>query len=364
MYDYSDRIESFRDEKVRLPKKLKDKLYNHRDANRDRLVSRLPKEIDGVRLSRSSFRPQGSMAVNTVIQTKFKYEEYDIDDGLVLSKDELVKDGKEISSNEIRELVLESSKDARFAKQPVLVTNAVRVFYKEDDEERHHMDIPIYRSYEDSSGVEVRELAGEDGWIESDPTRVNIWFQDLIKDRNSQTDGWGSQLRHLIQLLKRFCRSRNDWDMPSGMKLTMLVAECQPVYGERIDEVFRSLLENLQNRLSWNMVIKNLAHPDQPELTRTYADDNVQELRDRINDALDEIAKLDLQENDNEQTARKAWDWVFQSDGYFKEYDKQLRMAERVEIINSGKARTTGLGVISATEGLANIPHRFYGEEF
>ncbi len=41
MFDYSDRIESFRDQKVRLPSDFEGKLLAHRKANRDRLISRL-----------------------------------------------------------------------------------------------------------------------------------------------------------------------------------------------------------------------------------------------------------------------------------------------------------------------------------
>ncbi|MDQ8184264.1 hypothetical protein QEH53_01665 [Pelagicoccus sp. SDUM812002] len=104
------------------------------------------------------------MAVDTIIRTKFKYEEYDIDDGLVLWRDDLVdENGAEVSSDQVRKIVLKALKDKRFVKQPKLVTNAVRVFYKEEDEERHHIDIPIYRKFEDKDGRTIRELAGEDG---------------------------------------------------------------------------------------------------------------------------------------------------------------------------------------------------------
>ncbi|WP_309021377.1 cyclic GMP-AMP synthase DncV-like nucleotidyltransferase [Pelagicoccus sp. SDUM812002] len=164
MFDYSKQIESFRDKKVRLGSDLKQKLYDHRKANRDRLINRLPGYIEDLRISSGSFKPQGSMAVDTIIRTKFKYEEYDIDDGLVLWRDDLVdENGAEVSSDQVRKIVLKALKDKRFVKQPKLVTNAVRVFYKEEDEERHHIDIPIYRKFEDKDGRTIRELAGEDG---------------------------------------------------------------------------------------------------------------------------------------------------------------------------------------------------------
>lgn len=366
MFDYSAQIESFRDKKVRLGGELKQKLYDHRKANRDRLISRLPNRIEDVRISPSSFKPQGSMAVDTIIQSKFKYQEYDIDDGLVLWRADLAdSNGKELTSDEVRSHVLKCLKDKRFVKQPKLVTNAVRVFYKEEDEERHHIDIPIYRKSEEEDGEIVRELASEDGWVLSDPTQVNIWFSNKVEDLNCETEGRGTQFRRLIQLLKQFCRSRDNWDMPSGMKLTMLVAECLPSFNTRIDCAFRELLEKLQHRLSYDKVIRNLAHPDRPALTRTTSDSNVEELEDKIADALSELSNLDKPENENEKAARSAWDWIFKSDGYFREYDeKQARLAAKVELINSGKAETSAAGVIVASGGIPNTPHRFYSEKY
>jgi len=366
MYNYSKQIESFRDKKVRLGSGLKQKLYDHRKSNRDRLASRLPNRIEGLRISDASFKPQGSMAVDTIIQSKFKYQEYDIDDGLVLWRDDLVdEDGIELTSDEVRQHVLSALKDKRFVKQPKLATNAVRVFYKEEDEERHHIEIPIYRKFEDECGDITRELASSEGWLSSDPTQVNDWFNKKIEGLNKERESKGTQFRRLLQLLKRFCRSRDNWDMPSGIKLTMLVAECQPQHKDRIDEVFRELLQALQNRLRYNKVVRNLAHPEKPELTRTVSDANIEELEAKIEEALEQLSTLDDTDNQNERSARSAWDWIFKSDGFFREYDeKQSRLAEKAELINSGNASTTACGVIAATGSVANPPHRFYGEAY
>lgn len=371
MFDYSLQILAFREEKVRLPKGFKDKLFGHRDANRERLISRLPASIPGLSISQSSFKPQGSSAVGTIVQTKFVYEEYDIDDGLVLWRDELVdEDGAELSSDEVRARVLEVLKDGRFVKQPKLVSNAVRVFYKEEDDERHHVDFPVYRKYENGDRVVVRELAGEAGWIPSDPTQVNHWFNNEVRIRNEQIAGKGTQLRHLIQLLKRFCRSRYGWDMPNGMKLTMLVAECQPAHHERLDLTFRRLLEELQDRLESNMTVCNLANPDRPPLTRGLADENMQSLLEKCGEALDKLSVLDSSANQNCKSAREAWDWIFQSDGFFADLDKKVErdatardLEEKASLITSGIARTSQSGIIGGV-GTANAAHSFYGDAF
>lgn len=192
---------------------------------------------------------------------------------------------------------------------------------------------PIYRKWINGDDEIVRELANEDDWIESDPTQVNSWFKGIVEDRNSETDGWGTQFRNLVQLLKRFCRSRKDWlDMlPNGMKLTMLVSECQPDHDSRIDLVFRNLLENIDDRLGKSKIIRNLAHPDQPMITRGDNDANVQALSDKIVEAIEEMETLDDQDNDNLGAARQVWDWIFKSDGYFKEYDESVKEMALVE---------------------------------
>jgi len=369
MFDYSERIEKFRQEKVRLSSVFLKDLLAHRNANRDRLKSRLPDQIPGVTITDSDFKPQGSVAVRAVIQTKFSEEEYDIDDGLVLEKDELVDaHGNALTASEVKERVRHALQDDRFLKQPEVHHNCVRVFYAEEDEERHHVDFAIYRRF--YVGEEkIRELSGENGWVRSDPTQVNAWFHDTVQHHNQSRDGWGTQFRHLIHLLKRFCRSRRVWDLPNGMKLTMLVAECQPNYGDRIDEVFRDLLQRLDLRLANSKIISNLAHSDRPALTRSSADQNVIELHNRIKDALKQLDTLDSATANTADSAREVWDWIFQSDGYFEELDeqwekskaKEAALREKAALIGAG-ARTSPAGVLGFV-GMPNLPHRFYGDQ-
>jgi hypothetical protein len=365
MYDYADRIEAFRHQKVRLSSEFLDKLLAHRQSNRDRLISRLPDEIPGVTLGQSSFKPQGSVAMQTVIQTKYLDDEYDIDDGLVLWRHQLVdKEGKELSAVDVKEKVRNALKDGRFSRQPKICTNCVRVFYADTDEEKHHVDFPAYRKWEDENGDEQRELAGDKDWVESDPTQVNVWFNDTVESRNDSVAGRGTQFRQLIQLLKRFCRSRPDteWDMPNGMKLTMLVHECQPAYNTKIDVAFRDLLTALESRLMRSKRILNLAHPDRPLITKSDNDPNVVELLDHTQEALAQLKELDKSENNNMDAARVAWDWIFRSDGFFKEYDDEKKDQEKNNAQNAQDGAYnsgTKLARLGQTAlSIFNVPHR------
>lgn len=323
MYDYSKQIAAFLSEKVKLSQTFKEKLYSHRSANRSRLISRLPNHIEDVSISTNSFKPQGSMAMGTIIQTFFAEEEYDIDDGLILAKADL-KDwrGNEISAVKIKETLQKALKDERFKKQPIICRNCVRVFYAEEDVEKHHVDFPVYRKFKAADGNEVQELASEKAWITSNPTQVNKWFEDRVIEHNKETAGKGTQLRELVQLLKRFARSRSSWDLPNGMKLTMLVEECQPAYNARLDNAFRNLLKKLKTRLLQTKIIRNRAHPSKPQITRSSSDQNVTSLLEKVNEGLEKLDMLDQRECKRED-ARKAWDHLFKSGGFFESWDKE-----------------------------------------
>lgn len=367
MYDYSERIEAFRNQKVRLSAEFREKLLTHRKANRDRLIARLPDFINGVSISEYDFKPQGSFAMGTIIQTRFVDEEYDIDDGLVLWRDDLVdENGVELTAQQVKVKVRDALKDDRFSRQPKICGNCVRVFYADEDEEKHHVDFPVYRRYFDANGNKLRELAGENGWVVSDPTQVNNWMDGEVEGRNKKTAGWGTQFRHLIQLLKRFCRSRSDWDLPNGMKLTMLVAECQPTFDIRIDVAFGELLQKLNYRLTWNKVIRNLADPAQPAITRTASDQNIIDLQSRISEALDQLATLDRSDANNVDSARSVWDWIFKSDGFFAEFDRERKDAEKAKalmakaVLVGHGARTSPLGTLGML-GVGNPGHSFHG---
>lgn len=312
--------------------------------------------------------------MDTVIQTRFISEEYDIDYGIIIRRWQLVnKDGSEMTPQQAKELIRDVLKDERFSRQPRIKNNCVRVFYADEDDYKHHVDFPVYREFEDDNGNTVRELAGETGWVVSNPTRVNEWLEDLVAEKNEMRTGAGTQMRRMMKLLKRFCRSRSDWDIPNGMKLTMLVAECAQ-YREREDEAFHTLLTNLKARLTWNLVIENLADESFPKskLTQTAQDQNVINLREKIGEALDEL-KILFDSSCKTEDARRAWDWVFQSDGFFKELEDEAKaeakrqdLLAKASLINSGTAATTSTGRITAAVagGIPNLAHSFHGEDF
>jgi hypothetical protein len=364
MYNYNEQIQAYESDCVNLPQAIKDKLRDHREANRNRLKQNRPDEI---RLGEDHFIPQGSMAINTTVQEA--ENAYDIDDGVWFHAEDLKKsNGTDLTSKETQEMVRDALEDSKFNKQPEIHHNCVRVFYAEG----HHVDVPAFRKFDADTDKERQELAGADGFAASDPTEINIWFENRVETLNGQREGAGSQMRVMVRLLKRFARSRGDeWDMPNGLKLTMLVDECFQTGYVRDDEAFYWLLAKLQTRLVVSLEVENRAQTKSPrdKLTKTTSDSNMVELRKRVGEAVTQLYVLH-QSDCTKAKARAAWDWVFQSDGFFEAYDKDAKQAMELfansALVRAGVAGTNQAGrIVSLGTGVAaaNMPHRFYGEQ-
>lgn len=146
--------------------------------------------------------------------------DYDIDDGAVFLRDDLKGDrGGDMSPREARDMVRDALNDGSFSSPPETKKNCVRVQYQVG----YHVDIPVYREYEDDTGKMVLELASSE-WRESDPQEITTWFNDAVIE-NSPDANNGRQMRRIVCLLKMFARSRKSWKLPSGLILSVLVDE-------------------------------------------------------------------------------------------------------------------------------------------
>lgn len=314
--NFHRQIQAYEDQKVNLSEAVRQDLYAKREANRNRLKVNLPE-----RIKIKDFIAQGSMAIRTTVQEADG--NYDIDDGVAFYAETLkgaIIGFFDLDSDEVREMVCEALKDDKFSKQPEIIGNCVRVYYAEG----YHVDVPSFRVNDAGTSEESQELAGKDGWRSSDPTQINVWFEARVQKLNFIQEDSGSQFRRTVRLLKRFARSRgNKWNMPNGLKLTMLADECFERSAERDDKAFYFLLENMNQRLNANLVVYNRAQnrSERNELTKTESDDNMVELRQHIAEALRRLAVL-LDEHATHENVREAWEWVFQSNGFFRDFER------------------------------------------
>ena len=224
MVNCSRELEKYWDEKVKLPQDKYSELMRKRDLQIEKLKANL--KVDNF-AQPVEFINQGSYAMKTLIQHD---GEYDIDVGVVFNKEDLETNNKPLPSS-IKYHIGQKLKDERFVKLPSVMKNCVRVNYKEN----YHIDMPVFRK----NGT-VIELATNKGWESSNPQNINRWFANEKASK--------PHLKKIVQLLKKWSKSRSDWSMPSGLILSILASECY-IDDDRLDISFYKTLDKMNIRL-------------------------------------------------------------------------------------------------------------------
>lgn len=305
MFDCAKDVLAYHDEKVTLPRAEQTEMRDRRNANRDRLKKGLS---SAGKPAPREFVSQGSYAMKTMVQHPGK--DYDVDDGVYFHKEDLIGDrGAEMSALQARQMVRDALDDGSFKKPPEVRKNCLRVYY----EAGFHVDVPVYRRVTTKSlwGNDTYhyELAGSD-WKRSDARDVTAWFE-AENDRQSPDTGNGRQLRRIVRLTKKFARSRDSWkgQILSGFGITKLVAERYRADVGREDRALYNTMVAIRDRLRGSHVIN---HPVTPNETITSGPDDSRArfLRDRLSDAIDNLAPL-FEYGCTRQQALKCWDKVF-----------------------------------------------------
>ncbi len=305
IYDSSNEMAKYHNEKVRLSEADKDKLRGYRDANLERLKNGLAKNGDPAYKKSIS---QGSYAMHTLNQ--HPDNDYDIDVGIIFDREDLKgSQGGDKASLAARQMVCDAMQDDRFNTLPEVLKNCVRVYYQDG----HHVDMPVYRQYEDEYGDMVQELASSD-WEESDPEAITEWFNDAVINQSPDTAN-GRQMRRITQLIKKWVRSRSSWSMPSGFIISVLVDEKYVAKAGCDDEALYETLKAIRNRLSWNKQVHN---PVNGDLISDGKESQLQAMHDELDKALRETLNVLEYADCTHEQAMKAWS-KFLNDDFFKD---------------------------------------------
>lgn len=309
MFDCSKDVLAFHDEKVTLSQKEQAEMKKRRDANRDRLKTRLKEAGKPVP---QEFIKQGSYAMHTMVQDPDN--DYDIDDGAYFTEASLKKsDSTGMSPTEAKQMVCDALQDKRFDKKPKVMKSCVRIFY----EAGYHVDMPVYR-IRTSDGK--YELASDDGWTVSRAADTEDWFNKTNKDKSPDLGTNGGQFRRNVRLLKKFARSRRNWkdDIATGFTITKLAEECFVANTAREDKALRDCMQRIYDRLV-NLEVK---HPvtTGAMLTSGPDDPSTKFLRDKLKEALADLAVLD---DAKCEQALAAWDKVFNTDFFSARLDSE-----------------------------------------
>jgi cyclic GMP-AMP synthase DncV-like protein len=364
MYDMNDELSEFYENHVRLGRKRRRVLAEHRDTNLRRLKTGL-KALDYP--STFEHRDQGSYAMYTINQ--HPDGDYDIDEAIIFAKDDLPSSSWR-SRKRIEEAMQEGG--GNFSQEPEAKTNCVRVYYAEG----HHIDLAIYRQYEDEDGQEVYEHAGTE-WTPRHPMKITNWFNDTVHQL-SPPRGQGAtvakgQMRRVVRWLKMFAKSRESWDLPRGLIISVLVAECykSDPYGD--DVSLYNTIVSIRDWLNANEAkeVPNPVDPDQLLTSRNIDVSRLERFEQKLDSAISHLDVLFDAECDRED-ALKAWHWFFQHSFWSTEDENARKMHKQGEILRN--ALDEGSVFVAGSTGRVSTKHpdersvqapptRYYGDQ-
>lgn len=213
MYDMSSKFNAFYSAYVFLPKTQKNKLYDKKVLNIQRLKDGLKNynaENDTSYAVVETY-VQGSVAMSTVVQNED--HDYDIDVAIVFDRSDLGDKGAQATRNMVANALRRKTK--QFNAEPEVKTSCVRVKYAEG----YHVDFAVYRRHYDVwNNCWAYEHAGS-AWTQRELRGLTDWF-------TTKNDASDDKLRKVVRLSKMFCKSRTSWkNMPSGLLQTVLCDE-------------------------------------------------------------------------------------------------------------------------------------------
>ena len=173
------------------------------------------------------FKLQGSKSMGTLIR---KNDSVDIDLGVYFYPKPNIK------PKTLMEHVYKALHGLRTQSPPIRKKRCIRVIYSESI--NIHIDVPIFY-IERTSGNRSPHLATRNGWIESDVSEFEKWFNEK-KKRNLQ-------LIQIIRYLKDWANNK-PFNMPNGVTMTVLASKYY-FKNERDDVAFLETLKNIKEGL-------------------------------------------------------------------------------------------------------------------
>jgi hypothetical protein len=355
MINFHKEMFDFYKEHVKLNQQQRALLADYREKNIERLKYGLaslgyPQPMNTVN--------QGSYAMYTTNQ--HPGNNYDIDIAVIFKADGLPASAYD-SRKRIESAMVVSR--GNFSKQPEARTNAVTVWYKEG----YHVDLAIHRLKETNWGEKIIEHAGVD-WQERDPNEITNWFAEEVRRKSPTSSNDGSvpkyQMRRIVQLIKFFTKSRESWNLPGGLIISVLVNECYVPHQFSDEESLLRTLDSIYNRLKISTEIYNPVYKDQALTYKEEYQWQVNRLKDILEKALLYLEPLYSNEIDKEISA-SVWNKFF-NHPYWENLILQIQEAKKTgESLRRGSF-VSAEGYVSSNKTSdisVKIPHhKYYGK--
>ncbi len=334
-YNMHSQLNEFYNEHVRLK--------GERDTLKELKLTNLKRLTDGLsELEKPNFIKdllQGSIAMHTA--NKSENNDYDIDIAVIFEKDDLPA-----SALNARKRVAEAlnKKASGFTKDPEARTNAVTVWYSDG----YHVDIAVYRRSKDWLGNEILEHAGAD-WAERDPKAITDWFTQAVKDKSPKATVWSKpkveirQMRRIVRWIKAFTKAREGWNLPGGLVISVLVAECYKPDNDRDDIALYNTLVAIKNRLDIYPTVYNPTDSSKDLTEKQKFLTQVKSLKKRLGSVKNKLEPL-FKGDCTYAKARKAWNYLFQHSYWSNEVLVAEALSKNLSIffvnLNMGIANT------------------------
>jgi hypothetical protein len=352
LFDAHDDFTKFYKKHVKLGNDTYDVLRDYRDKNYARVEKGLGKMGYN---SPIKDRGQGSYSMGTMVQQP--NNDYDIDHAIIFRKDDL-PDSPFDARTRIKDALCESGDVHLFSQEPQRRTNAVTVWYQTG----YHVDLAVYRCYEDIFGNEIIEHAGTE-WRKRDPVGMNTWFAKQVKDRSPKQDYGAkvdeSQMLRIVQFLKMFTKARSE-NMPGGLIISVLVSECYVADYDRDDVALVETMKRIRTRTQYNHEVWNPVDTLYKLTNKPEHYSRVGNFHDALEKALDNRLTPLFDADCDAVTAYKAWNKVFKHE-FWKNMIKGVE--SQASKLYTDYA-TGGIHLIQPSESYVEIPpHQFFGDD-
>jgi len=345
MFNCCDDFQKYYDADLRLGAERRSGLANVRDANLKRIkdgLADIANETGESPPKLIEYKNQGGYAMHTLNQAE--NNDYDIDVAVIFKKEDLPNDPI-AAKNLIKEALLKRS--ANFVTEPEARKNAVTVWY----EDGYHIDFAIYRCVENTYGTSVEHAS--DVWTARSPMEVNEWFCASVDEKSPDDSPFltlgvhKKQMRRIVRYVKRFCKSRNSWNLPGGMIISTLINEVYVPDRYRDDVSLRVTMGKLKARLESSQVVWSPVRRDQELSGSEKHKKQIARLLSKLQQFIPKLDVLDKDSCTNED-ARTAWNFIF-NHGFWKRtstiaFEDQANLARTSGwlSIDCGLARSKG----------------------
>lgn len=265
---------------IRLSDSKRASLTNSRKSLREKITKYFSENI---KQYQPEFRPQGSFAMDTIINPLSG--EYDIDDGIYFKGDKSSTDRETPAT--FHKWIFDAVNG--HTDETIDKNTCVRVVYSDG----HHIDLPIY--YEQTGGHKPQLAHKRDSWIDSDPVEFTEWFKNKLDS--------DSQLLRIVRYLKGWCDYRSG-DMPSGLIMTILSANSY-VSDTRDDVATYKTIKAIKDTLNASFVCYRPTTPRFVDLLSDFSETR----KSNFLNALDSFVTSAKQAIDepNQKDACKKW---------------------------------------------------------